>query len=87
MNQPHAARTVTSLTLAGHPADWRHVATALTSGGRPVLSTLVRAALAGPPDGAGTGAVVLSFEPTHAAAIQRVAAGLGVRLAALPAGA
>jgi hypothetical protein len=70
------------LTLVAHPADWRTVATALTRGGRPVLSNLVRAGLASPPRGAAPQAVGLSFDPTHAAAIRRVAAGLGVRVAA-----
>ncbi len=78
MNQPHAVRDVTPLTLSGHPADWRRVATALTSGGHPVLSGLVRSGLAG----AGAGAVELALEPPHAEAIQKVAASLGVRLVA-----
>ncbi len=68
------------LTLAAHPADWRTVATALTSGGRPVLSGLVRSGLAG----AGTQALELAFEPRHAESIQRIAASVGVQLVAAP---
>ncbi len=72
--------TRSQLILAGHPADWRSVATALTSGGRPVLSGLVRSGLAG----ARTGAVELAFESPHAESIQRVAASVGIRLVAAP---
>ncbi len=79
MARPTAPESTRSqLTLAGHPADWRIVATALTSGGRPVLSGLVRSGLAG----AGTDAVELVFEPRHAESIQRIATSVGVRLVA-----
>jgi hypothetical protein len=76
-----STRTPASLTLVAHPADWRTVATALTRGGRPVLSNLVRAGLSGPPRAAAPHVVGLSFDPAHAAAIRRVAADLGVRFA------
>ena len=72
------------LTLAGHPADWRSLATALTSGGRPVLSDLLRAELASTPHHTPAERLSLSFVPAHAAAIQRTAAMIGIRLAASP---
>lgn len=88
MNDPNApASTTTPLTLAGHAADWRSLATALTSGGRPVLSNLVRTELAGATRRSTAARVALSFVPAHAAAIQRTAANLGIRLAPSPANA
>ena len=82
MHRSQIPGPASSLTLAGHPADWRNLATALTSRGRPILSDLVRTELATAPHREPTGRVTLSFVPAHASAIQRAAASLGIRLEA-----
>lgn len=80
MHRPTAAGVTTPpLALVGHIANWRRLATALSGGGRPVLSDLLRSRLAA--TGEQTGRIVLSFVPAHAAAILRVACGLGISLA------
>jgi hypothetical protein len=70
------------LRLTAPVADWARMATALDAVGSPVLAGTVRAQLNDGPRSDSTESVPLTVTPAETAALQRVAAALGMHLPA-----